>query len=57
MIRLDARLRCAFDMLRDARSVADIGCDHGKLTRDTGWEPEIGLDEILKDTLEWWRNT
>ena len=34
-----------------------IRCDHGKLTRDTGWEPEIGLDEILKDTLEWWRNT
>ena len=32
MIRLDARLRFAFDMLRGARSVADIGCDHGKLT-------------------------
>ena len=32
MIRLDARLRCAFDMLRGAKAVADIGCDHGKLT-------------------------
>ena len=32
MIRLDARLRCAFDMLKGARSVADIGCDHGKLS-------------------------
>ena len=32
-----------------------ICCDHSKLTRDTGWEPEIPLDEILKDTLEWYR--
>ena len=32
MIRLDARLRCAFEMLHGANAVADIGCDHGKLT-------------------------
>ena len=32
MIRLDARLRCAFDMLQGSKAVADIGCDHGKLT-------------------------
>ena len=32
MIRLDERLRCAFDMLNGAQCVADIGCDHGKLT-------------------------
>lgn len=32
MIRLDDRLRCALDMLRGIGSVADIGCDHGKLT-------------------------
>ena len=32
MIRLDARLRSAFEMLRGANTVADIGCDHGKLT-------------------------
>lgn len=32
MIRLDARLRCALDLLRGVISVADIGCDHGKLT-------------------------
>ena len=32
MIRLDHRLRCAFDMLQGAKAVADIGCDHGKLT-------------------------
>ena len=32
MIRLDQRLGAAFEMLRGADSVADIGCDHGKLT-------------------------
>ncbi len=32
MIRLDPRLRCAFDMLQGTDSVADIGSDHGKLT-------------------------
>ena len=33
-----------------------ICCDHSKLTRDTGWEPEIPLNEILKDTLEYYRS-
>ena len=32
MIRLDERLRCAFDLLQGTNAVADIGCDHGKLT-------------------------
>ena len=32
MIRLDPRLRCAFDLLKGAQTVADIGSDHGKLT-------------------------
>ena len=32
MIRLDPRLRCAFELLQGAVTVADIGCDHGKLT-------------------------
>ncbi len=33
-----------------------IRCDHTKLTRDTGWEPELTLDDILKDTLEYYRS-
>lgn len=33
-----------------------ICCDHGKLTEDTGWEPQIPLEVILSDTLEEWRN-
>ena len=32
MIRLDARLHCAFELLQGTKTVADIGCDHGKLT-------------------------
>lgn len=48
MIRLDGRLRCAFDMLLGAKAVADIGCDHGKLTAamllDGGCERVIAGD-------------
>lgn len=33
-----------------------ICCDHSKLTRDTGWAPKLGLEKILVDTLEYWRN-
>lgn len=32
-----------------------ICCDHGKLTKDTGWEPEIPMREILRETLTEWR--
>lgn len=33
-----------------------VCCNHDKLTKDTGWMPKYGLDAILKDTLEDWRN-
>lgn len=32
-----------------------ICCDHSKLTWDTGWMPEIPLEIILRETLEWFR--
>ncbi len=32
-----------------------ICCNHGKLTEDTGWMPELGLQEILEDTLAYYR--
>jgi len=32
-----------------------ICCDHRKLTRDTGWEPALSLEEILRDTLTYYR--
>ena len=32
-----------------------ICCDNGKLRRDTGWEPEYEIDDILSDTLRFYR--
>ena len=33
-----------------------ICCDHSKLTRDTGWEPAYEIDEIITETLEYYRS-
>ena len=33
-----------------------ICCDHSKLTRDTGWEPELGMAQIAADTIEYYRS-
>lgn len=33
-----------------------ICCNHDKLTKDTGWEPEYSLQDILQDTLTYYRN-
>ena len=33
-----------------------ICCDHSKLTRDTGWETQRTLDEILTDIMTYYRN-
>jgi GDP-4-dehydro-6-deoxy-D-mannose reductase len=35
--------------------VMDIRGSHDKLTRATGWEPKILLDQTLHDMLDWWR--
>lgn len=32
-----------------------LRCNHEKLTRDTGWEPRYGIDEIVHEVLEEWR--
>ena len=32
-----------------------IRCDNRKLRADTGWEPEHSLEEILAETLDWYR--
>lgn len=29
--------------------------NHDKLTTHTGWIPELNLDEIIKDALDYWR--
>lgn len=36
--------------------IADLYCDHQKITILTGWQPEIPLDKTLKDTLDYWRS-
>lgn len=35
--------------------IAEIVGDHSKITKDTGWQPEISLDQTLEDALEDWR--
>ena len=32
-----------------------ICCDHCKLTGDTGWKPVYSLDDILRDTLDYYQ--
>lgn len=32
-----------------------ICCDHRKLTQHTGWQPEISMDEILVEVMDFWR--
>ena len=29
--------------------------DHAKITKELGWKPEVGLDEALKLTIEWYK--
>jgi GDP-4-dehydro-6-deoxy-D-mannose reductase len=28
---------------------------HARLTRDTGWTPQIELEQTVEDLLAWWR--
>lgn len=34
----------------------EIICDHTKISSLTSWQPEIPLEQTLKDTLEYWRS-
>jgi GDP-4-dehydro-6-deoxy-D-mannose reductase len=35
--------------------IPDLYGDASKIKRDTGWEPQIPLEQTLADTLEYWR--
>ena len=58
--RLRAMAQCEIPVEQDPTKMRPsdtpvICCDHSKLTKDTGWEPECGLDMILTDTLDYYR--
>jgi GDP-4-dehydro-6-deoxy-D-mannose reductase len=36
--------------------IADLYGDHSKLTKATGWEPQVKLEQTLAETLDYWRN-
>lgn len=52
--QVDVRQRTDPALVR-AHDVMEIRGSHEKLTRATGWEPEIPLEQTLRDTLDWWR--
>ena len=59
--RLIAMAKCPVPVRQDPARMRPsdtpvILCDRTKLTRDTGWVPELGLDRILEDTLDYYRN-
>ncbi len=33
-----------------------VCCDNGKIRNDTGWEPQLTIDDILRDTLDYYRS-
>lgn len=43
------------DSKRRAGEQPDLFGDPEPLTADTGWRPEIALEDTVKDTLDWWR--
>jgi len=58
--RMIAMAKCPIPVRQDPARMRPsdtpvICCDHGKLTRDTGWTPEITLDTILQDTIAYYR--
>ena len=34
----------------------ELVCDNSKFKNKTDWQPEINIDQTLKDTLDYWRN-
>lgn len=58
--KLCAMAECAIPVVQDPARLRPsdtpvICCDHTKLSRDTGWAPQIPLEVILRDTLREWR--
>jgi len=47
-----AGLRCDFEHARPGDQLVYV-TDYSKLTRDTGWRPRLGVDEILHSLRRW----
>lgn len=59
--KLVSMARCPISVVQDPARMRPsdtpvICCDHSKLTAHTGWMPEQTLDDILTDTLTYYRN-
>ena len=52
--RVRVRVEVDPERLRPVDIPAFFG-SHEKLTRDTGWKPEIAFEQLLGDLLEYWR--
>lgn len=58
--KLVGMARCPIDVVQDPARMRPsdtpvICCDHSKLTAHTGWNPELSLEDILTDTLRYYR--
>lgn len=59
--RLCSMAKCEIPVVQDPGKMRPsdtpvICCDHEKLTNHTGWQPELSIDQMLKDALADWRN-
>lgn len=43
------------EALKRPNDIAELRCDYTKMHTLTGWEPQIKLEQSLKDMLEYWR--
>lgn len=58
--KLCAMAKCSISVVTDPARMRPsdtpvICCNHNKLTKDTGWEPEYTIEDILSDTLVYYR--
>lgn len=52
----DKEIEVRQDPTRMRPSDTPVVCgNHDKLTVHTGWEPELSIDEVLKEVLDYWR--
>jgi GDP-4-dehydro-6-deoxy-D-mannose reductase len=54
LAKVSIEVRQKIDPARSAETAVACG-DARKLTRETGWQPRIPIEQTLSDTLEYWR--